>query len=67
MLPIHMLPAYSTLRALSTNGRGLRSFDREHAVKLVERGYAQLRDGRLYITEAGKLVPGITIDRHVGP
>jgi hypothetical protein len=55
MLLIHMLPAYSTLRVLSTNRCGLRSFDRQHAAKLVERGYAQLRDGRLYITEAGKL------------
>jgi hypothetical protein len=55
MLPIYTLPAYSTLRALSISRRGLRSFDREHAAKLVERGYAQLREGRLLITEAGRL------------
>ena len=55
MLLIHMLPASKTLRVLSMNRRGLRSFDQEHAAKLVERGYAQLLEGRLFITDAGKL------------
>ena len=59
MLPIHMLPASKTLRVLSMNRRGLRSFDQEHAAKLVERGYAQIREGRLFITEAGKLASKI--------
>jgi hypothetical protein len=54
MLPIHMLPAAKTLRVLSMNRLGLRSFDHEQAAKLVERGYAQVSEGRLLITEAGK-------------
>ena len=59
MLPIHMLPASKTLRVLSINRRGLGSFDQEHAAKLVERGYAQILEGRLFITEAGKLASKI--------
>jgi len=41
------------------NRLGLRSFDHEHAAKLVERGYAQIAEGRLLITEAGKLASKI--------
>ena len=59
MLPIHMLPASHTLRVLSMNRFGLRSFDQEHAAKLVERGYAQVREGCLFITQAGKLASKI--------
>ena len=59
MIPIYVLPASQTLRLLNINRRGLRSFDREHAAKLVERGYAQIVEGRLLITEAGKLASRI--------
>ena len=55
-LPIHLLPAYSTLRGLLVTRRGLRRFDPEHGAKLVERGYAVIREGRLFITHAGKQV-----------
>ena len=67
MLPIHMLPAFKTLRVLGMSRRGLRSFDQEHAARLVERGYAQILEGRLLITEAGKLASKIVTAKSLLP
>ena len=67
MLPIHMLPAFKTLRVLGMSRRGLRSFDQEHAARLVERGYAQVREGCLFITQAGKLASKIVTAKSLLP